>query len=150
MLISAKKSWYKRISIVIIIGVVIFVFSLAMTKAVYDRVFARHDDPVDIPPALHETTQKRQVCHFRSGEHLLAGYYYGGTAPEKANGLLVLVPGFHAGGDNYLWQIHELLEYGWNVFTFDSTGTLNSEGESQIGFSQTVLDLKAALKFLDD
>lgn len=149
-MISVKKSCNKRIRIIIIIGVFFLVFSLAMTKVVYDSVFSRYDDPADIPQSLSATIEKRQDCPFRSGDNLLAGYYYAATEPKQANGLIVLVPGFHAGGDDYLWQIHELLEYGWNVFTFDATGTLHSQGESQIGFSQSLLDLEAAIKYLKE
>ncbi len=118
------------------------------TKFVYDSIFARYDQPADIPQALNATVEQRQTCQFSSGENLLAGYYYRAAQPNQTNALVVLVPGFHAGGDDYLWQIHELLEYGWNVFTFDTTGTLQSQGDSQIGFSQSLLDLEAALEYI--
>ena len=148
IMISVKKSFRKRIRIIIIIGVIFLVLSLAMTKVVYDSVFSRYDTPADIPQALTATVEKRQVCQFPSGDNLLAGYYYSTAQPEQVNGLVVFVPGFHAGGDDYLWQIQELLEFGWDVFTFDPTGTLRSQGESQVGFSQSVLDLEAALQYL--
>ena len=150
MMISVKKSCNKRIRIIIIIGVIFLVFSLAMTKVVYDSVFSRYDNPADIPQALTATVERRQDCQFPSGDNLLTGYYYSAAAPEQANGLVVLVPGFHAGGDDYLWQIQELMEFGWNVFTFDATGTLRSQGENQVGFSQSVLDLEAALQYLQE
>ena len=149
MMISEKKSRFKRISTIII--TIFFIFctvSLVITKAVYDRIFVRYDVPADIPAALSATQQLRQTCQFPSGENLLAGYYYPAPNPNSTNALVVLVPGFHAGSDDYLWQIRELLEYGWSIFTFDTTGTFRSEGESQIGFSQSVLDLEAALNYL--
>ncbi len=149
MMISAKKSRFKRISTIIItIFFVICTFSLVITKVVYDRIFLRYDVSADIPAALYATQQQRQTCQFPSGENLLAGYYYPAPIPNSTNALVVLVPGFHAGGDDYLWQIRELLEYGWSIFTFDTTGTFHSEGESQIGFSQSLLDLEAALSYL--
>ena len=151
IMVSVKKSHHKRISIIII--TILFSFcalSLAITKVVYDNIFTRYDEPVDIPQELHSTVQDRQILQFPSGDNLLAGYYYRSTNPNQTNALVVLVPGFHAGGDSYLWQIHELLKYGWSVFTFDTTGTLRSQGDSQIGFSQSLLDLKAALKYLKE
>lgn len=149
MMISAKKSGFKRISTIIItIFFVICTFSLVITKVVYDRIFVRYDVPADIPAALSTTQQQRQTCQFPSGENLLAGYYYPAPTPNPANALVVLVPGFHAGSDDYLWQIQELLEYGWSIFAFDTTGTFRSGGESQIGFSQSLLDLEAALNYL--
>ena len=93
--------------------------------------------------------QTRQVCQFPSGESMLTGYYYGAQEPSQAPGLIVFVPGFNAGGDDYLWQIQDLLGYGWGVFTYDNTGTLQSEGKNQVGFSQSIPDLEAALKYVE-
>lgn len=150
-MISVKKSHRKRIRIVIITTVFLFCFiSLAVTKAVYDSVFVRYDQPAAVPQALEDMVAQRTVCQFPSGKNLLTGYYYGLDQPEKANGLILFVPGFHAGGDDYLWQIRELQEYGWGVFTFDATGTLQSQGKNQVGFSQLVLDLGAALEHIEN
>lgn len=148
MMVSAKKSRFQRISRIII--TVFFIFctlSLAATKIVYDSIFTRYDAQAEIPQALASIANARQVCRFSSGDNSLTGYYYD-TADAK--GLIVLVPGFHAGGDNYLWQIQELSACGWSIFTFDTTGTFRSGGDSQIGFSQAVLDLEAALQYLDE
>lgn len=150
-MVSVKKSNAKRILVIIITVIVAFcVVSMAATKIIYDSLFVRYDTPAQIPQELSQMVQQRQLCQFPSGENLLTGYCY--TPPEDADkhGLIVLVPGFHAGGDDYLWQIHALLEYGWGVFTFDTTGTLRSEGESQVGFSQSVPDLEAALKYIEN
>lgn len=148
-MVSAKKFYHKRIWIAIITTVLIFfTVSLAVTKIVYDSVFSRYDVPAEIPNMLAEMVETREVSQFYSGENLLTGYHYRHEDPKKANGLIVLVPGFNAGGDDYLWQISELAECGWGVFTFDATGTLRSQGKNQIGFSQTVLDLEAALKHI--
>ena len=94
--------------------------------------------------------EARRVFRFSSGENQLTGYYYSTDAAEKANGLILFVPGFHAGGDDYLWQISELQEYGWDVITFDATGTLQSQGKNQVGFSQLVLDVEAALEHIEN
>lgn len=148
-MISAKKSRFKRISIIIITIFLSFcAISLVATKFVYDSIFARYDTHAHIPPALHSTVQQRQMYQFPSGTNMLTGYYYSAPQPNQANALVVLVPGFHAGGDDYLWQIQELLAYGWDVFTFDTTGTLRSQGDNQVGFSQSIPDLEAALKFI--
>ncbi len=148
-MVSVKKSNRKRIRIIIATVILaFFVVSMTATKLVYDRVFARYDAPADIPAALSEMVERRQICQFPSGENLLTGYYYG-TDTAVAHGLVVLSPGFHAGGDDYLPLINSLTEYGWGVFTFDSTGTLRSEGESQIGFAQAIPDLEAALNYVE-
>lgn len=149
MMVSVKK--FNRKRILIIIATVIlafFVVSMTATKLIYDRIFARYDAPADIPAALSPMVEHRQVCQFEAGENRLTGYYYSTDATE-AHGLVVLAPGFHAGGDDYLPLISSLTEYGWGVFTYDSTGTLRSEGESQIGFAQAVPDLEAALNYVE-
>ena len=148
---SVKKFHQKRIWIIIITVLLVFcTVSMAVTKIVYDGIFSRYDQPVQVPQMLQGMVEKRTVCQFPSGENLLTGYYYGVAAPAQANGLILLVPGFHAGGDDYLWQIRELLDYGWGVFTFDATGTLRSQGENQVGFSQLIPDLEAALKYVEN
>ena len=150
-MISVKKSRLKRISAIIIAVLFSFcAFSLAITKIVYDNIFSRYDGTVDVPQSLETTVQQRKTCQFPSGENLLTGYYYSAAEPNAKDALVVLVPGFHAGGDHYLWQIYELVKNGWNIFTFDTTGTFQSQGETQIGFSQSSLDLKAALKYLKE
>lgn len=149
-MVSAKKLNQKRISIIIItVLFALCVVSMAATKIIYDNIFARYDEPANIPESLSAMVQQRQVCQFSSGENLLTGYYYGVAEPKQAHGLILLVPGFSAGGDDYLWQISELRDYGWGVFTFDPTGTLQSQGDSQVGFSQAIPDLEAALKYVE-
>ena len=150
-MVSVKKSHQKRIWTIII--TVLFVFctvSLAVTKVVYDGIFSRYDQPAQVPAQLQPMVDKRTVCQFSSGENLLAGYYYPQAEPSQANGLILLVPGFHAGGDDYLWQISQLLDYGWGVFNFDATGTLGSQGKNQVGFSQLIPDLEAAMKYIEN
>lgn len=149
IMVSAKKSRLKRISCIIAIAVFAFsALSMLVTKLVYDGVFQRYDARVQVPEELAELAQQRQLVRYPSGENQLTGYYYPG--PEQPHGLVVLVPGFHAGADSYLWQIRSLLDYGWAVFSFDATGTCASQGEDQVGFSQIVLDLEATLKYVEN
>ena len=149
-MVSVKKFNLKRILITII--TVIFVFcavSLTATKIIYDQIFRRYDQQPEIPTALQEMVESRQVCQFYSGENQLTGYYYSPKAPSDNSGLIIYVPGFSAGADDYLWQFQELTALGWGIFTFDTTGTLRSEGKNQVGFSQSVLDLESAIKYVE-
>ena len=141
-----KRIWKKIITVVLIFCIT----SMAVTGAVYDMIFARYDKSVQVPEALADMVGARTQLSFFSGENKLAGYYYESQQPAQANGLVVFVPGFHAGGDDYLWQIQSLLSYGWGVFTFDATGTFGSEGKNQVGFSQIVRDLESALKYIEN
>ncbi len=150
-MVSGKKFNLKRILFIIITSILAFcVVSMAATKLIYDSIFARYDQAAQVPQALTAMVQERQVHSFPSGDNELTGYYYPAPEGGAAHGLIVLVPGFSAGGDDYLWQIRELGDYGWAVFTFDATGTLRSEGKNQVGFSQAISDLEAALKYVEN
>ena len=151
MMASVRKYDRKRIlTIIITVFLAFCATSMAVTKIVYDTIFSRYDEFAPVPRELEQMVEQRQICRFASGENELTGYYYSAPEPENAKGLILLVPGFHAGGDDYLWQISELRQYGWGVFTFDVTGTLRSEGKRQVGFSQPISDLEAALKYVEN
>ena len=149
IVVSVKKSKLKRIFLIII--TVLFVYSavsMLVTKLVYDRIFDRYDTQVQVPQALTEMTARRQTVQYPCEENTLTGYYYP-ACQEDPYGLVVLVPGFHAGADSYLWQIQSLQDSGWAVFSFDPTGSYQSQGDSQVGFSQTLVDLEATLNYIE-
>ncbi len=123
---------------------VCFLLSMTFTKVAYDVAFSRYDPPEQ--RGLQAELAQRQTLQFRSGENLLQGYLYEGGR----DGLVVLVPGFSAGADDYLQQIRSLLDYGWGVFAFDPTGSCASGGDSAVGFAQTLCDLDAALAWLEE
>ncbi len=137
-----KKVW-KPILITILVFVTV---SFAATKLVYDGIFARYDPELPVEIAEDLSALRKEVA-FPSGESQLQGYFYPGSSQEV---LLVLAPGFHAGGDDYLAQIRSFLDFGWGVFAFDPTGSCQSGGDSSVGFSQEVYDLQAALEYLQD
>ncbi len=151
MMISAKKFNWKRISCIIIAFFILFsAVSLVVTKVIYDSIFSRYDDSVAVPDQLSQLVDSRSIHKVDSDGTELAGYFYPADDHAAAHGLIVLVPGFHAGGDSYLWQIQSLVDYGWAVFTFDVTGTFRSGGEDQVGFPQPLLDLKSVLKYVEN
>ena len=137
-----KKVW-KPILITILVFVTV---SFAATKLVYDSLFGRYDpeQAVSIDDTL---LSRREEVSFLSGDTKLRGYFYGSEAKDV---LIVVAPGFHAGGDDYLEQIRYFLDCGWGVFAFDTTGSCESGGDSSVGFSQEVHDLEAALSYLEE
>lgn len=146
-MISFMKKSYKRIWSSIIICIFSFIIiSLVLTKSIYDSAFCRYDVIAKIPTALEEMVKDRQMRFFKSGDNQLCGYLYGGTGDK----LIVVVPGYRAGADDYLWQISELNSLGYGVFTFDATGSCRSAGKSSIGFAQTSNDLQCALSFIEE
>lgn len=148
-MVSNKKT--KKVLITIIISILIFaIVSFTITKIIYDNIFTRYDCSVTVTDDKIKTmVDSRDTFNYPSGDNSLSGYLYKCNTESAQDTLIVLAPGFAACSDSYLWQIYELLEYGWSVFAFDPTGSCNSEGNSSIGFPQEVLDLKATLNFIE-
>ena len=142
-----KKSFKKVLRIIIITLTLYILLSFGITKIVYDACFPRYDKEIQsVPLELAGMVKERHPVEFNSGKNVLQGYLYG---DGRADGLVVVAPGFNAGADNYLWQIQSFLDYGFDVFAFDSTGSCRSEGDSAVGFPQELIDLDAALSFVE-
>ena len=146
MVSFSKKSWNRIWRTIIISFFAFIIISLTLTKVIYDFTFSRYDVSASIPESLFDFIDKRREVSFKSGENNLCGYFYEGTSKS----LVVLVTGYKAVADDYIWQIKELSDKGYGVFTFDTTGYLKSEGKDARGFAQTVYDLKGALDFLEE
>ena len=149
---SEKKSMLKRV--LIIIFAVLFSFSAASmlaTKLIYDMIFVRYDVPDrEVPTALSQMVADREVVSYEADGVTLEGCLYRCNGENAKDALVVIAPGFHAGADDYLWQIRSLLDYGWSVFAYDPTGSCNSQGESYVGFPQQLLDMDATLDYLEE
>lgn len=149
---SVKKFNLKRVLIILLI--VIFAFcatSMVATKIIYDSIFVRYDgQPVEVPQELTDMVANREDQDFLSGENTLNGYLYRCDEASANGHLVVIAPGFHAGADNFLWQIRSFLDQGWSVFIFDATGHCNSEGKSAVGFPQLLCDVEAALNYIEN
>ena len=144
---SDKRKTLKKVWGVIIITIIIYiVVSFAITKIVYDACFVRYDKEAVLTPELQEMVAARKSITFESSKNTLAGYFYGN---DESKGLVVIAGGHNSIADDYLWQIKSFLDYGWQVFAFDGTGCGDSEGNSCVGFSQEVFDLRAALQYVN-
>ena len=147
MISFKKKSIKKVLKIIVVLLLIVTVSSFFLTKFIYDASFPRHNKGEPIrEQALSEIVASRKAMDFLSGKNRLRGYYY--EVPQ-AQALVVIVPGYAADDDEFLWHIHSFLEQGWSVFSFDPTGHYDSEGDSSIGFSQQLLDLDAALDYIE-
>ena len=148
---SRRKFNLKRVLVILLIVIVAFcATSMVATKIIYDSIFVRYDSaPVEVPPQLTDMVTSRLDSDFLSGENTLNGYLY--RCEADANGNLVLItPGFHAGADDFLWQVRSFLDMGYSVFVFDATGHCGSEGKSAVGFPQLLADVEAALNHIEN
>ena len=80
------------------------------------------------------------------GQRLQAHLYYRGQ--KRYDRLIIFEHGMGCGHAAYLREINEITERGYTVFTYDHTGTLNSEGENIGGFSQSLSDLDRAVDYV--
>lgn len=149
MMTSQGKSSWKRVLIVILLAFFIFcLVSMVATKFIYDAIFGlRPEEAIPVPEQLQTMVRQRLSVQYESGDALLTGYLY--RAEGDGDTLVLLAPGFHARADSYLWQIRDLTERGWSVFAFDATGNGASQGDSYVGFSQIVYDLRATLNYIE-
>lgn len=76
----------------------------------------------------------------------MQGYLY---RQDNPLGLMVIVHGLGEGADSYLPQAQWFLEQGWMVLMYDATGSFDSEGRSTRGFPQSLIDLEAALAYIE-
>lgn len=141
----------KNIIVFFTIFFVIFsTISIIYLKINYDKSFARVNNPNPIFSAYLRYSDvpeySRTDVEFNSGKNTLKGHIYG---EANSKGLIIISHGLGYGSENYLAETIHFVENGWRVFTFDNTGTHNSEGESTVGPSQSLLDLKSALDFIN-
>ncbi|MFO7611477.1 MAG: alpha/beta fold hydrolase [Clostridia bacterium] len=127
------------------------IISMVVVVFVYNKQFpgyARHDTSVTAGLIYEdlEAEYPRSLVSFQSGGNRLQGYVYG---QNQDQGLVVVAHGIGGGADSYLAQIAYFVDQGWRVFAYDATGSFDSEGKTTKGFPQALLDLGAALAYIN-
>ncbi len=136
-----------------IVGFVLIfsVISMIVVSIIYNGQFPRYDrHDSTITAGLRyedlETVYPRSLVNFKSGNNTLQGYIYG---QNQNQGLVVVAHGLGGGADSYLSQITYFVDQGWQVFAYDATGSFDSEGKTTKGFPQALIDLDAALTYIN-
>ncbi len=81
---------------------------------------------------------------FLSGQYRLCSYLFQKQSSEGKK-VVVLAKGHGCFSVDYKDMIIQLAERGYDVFTYDVTGTGSSDGASPGGYQQWIVDLEAAL-----
>ncbi len=81
-----------------------------------------------------------------NGQQLYGNFYFYDNPREDR--IIVFDHGMGGGHLSYMKEIEMLAHQGYKVFAYDHTGCMESEGESTIGFSQSLSDLDCCLKAL--
>ncbi len=93
---------------------------------------------------------ERDSYTFKSNkDQKLQGYLYFNDKVEKNGALIVFAHGFGGGHSQYIEVINFFTRNGYEVFTYDITGTDESEGDAINGLVQGVIDLDYALKYVE-
>lgn len=143
----------KAIKITFIILLSVFVLfsaaSFIFIKISFDDLFGRTEmDEFSSFLRYKDIEQQydRELLTFPSGKNQLQGYLYG---TENTKGLVVQSHGLGGGAESYLAETLYFVDHGFQVFSFDNTGCYQSKGKNSIGLSQSVIDLDAALTFIE-
>ena len=152
---KSKKRSFGRImlrclAVLLIITALLQVFTAVVMRMMFGRgdyadprtdAYYRYDpDWKDIHP--------REEVQFTSGDNTLHGFIYGMENDDPC-GLLVFAHGIGAGHESYIDQLMWFVEKGWRVFTYDATGSGESEGSGTVGLVQSALDLDKALSYAE-
>ena len=146
---SSKR---KRCILIVFIVLLLLLIGMCITTAVIMRQnFGRGDYPDPKLSTFHRYERfaeayPRENVQFQSGDCTLQGYIYGA---DNDKGLLVFAHGIGTGHETYFGFLTAFIDDGWRVFSYDATGSGNSEGKGTRGLVQSVLDLDAALTFAE-
>lgn len=134
--------------VLLAIALVFSIGSLLFFKGFYDQSFPRFTQPKYSGYIRYQDVvgYDRTVVKFPSGENTLTGYVYG---EKNQKGLVVISHGQGYGAEDYLPQTLYFVDHGWRVFAFNNTGTYESEGKNAVGLSQSLIDLEAALTYIE-
>lgn len=123
----------------------LIIVDFAATELVFSTVFARYDEPAELTDEVRAEAsglEFEELSFVSTGNAVKARLYGAG-----GEALIVLIPGLHAGMDDHLPIIIELVKPGYAVLTFDPVGCRSSEGRDAGDFLQTVCDTEACLDF---
>ncbi|MDL2318819.1 alpha/beta hydrolase [Eubacteriales bacterium OttesenSCG-928-A19] len=143
-----RKIWKIILFSVVAFAIVFSVVSFLVTKSIFDENFGRVNAPQNTTSLRYADVvgyERRQVS-FLSGENKLVGYVYG---EENEKGLVILAHGLGGGAESNTALTIALVDNGWRVLAYDSTGSYSSEGEGTKGLPQSALDLDAALNYVE-
>ena len=152
MQLGEKKRTMKIVGLSIAGSILIFsIISMVVVMFIYNGQFPRYDrHDTTVTAGLRyedlEVKYPRSLVSFKSGNNRLQGYVYG---LDQEQGLVVVAHGIGGGADSYLPQITYFVDQGWRVFAYDATGSFDSEGKTTKGFPQALIDLDAALTYIN-
>jgi len=152
-----KRNYTARITIIVLAFLCLaFIGCTIAVLEIYSSSFDRVEELTNNEVAstwyfvwddIDQIKYPRKEVHFNSGKNKLQGFIYGGT---NNNGLIIISHGLGGTADAYFPMIMYFVDNGWRVFAYNNTGVSGSEGESIRGLTQSVIDLDAALTYVEN
>lgn len=131
------------LSIISFLGVGI-AHRIVFSRIDYDKYDSEH---YILYSDLNKEQYPRKTLQIQSGENVLIGYLYGA---DNSNGLIIISPGHTDANDIKLYEITYFVDNNWKVLCYDYSGSYNSQGNNMGGYTQSVHDLDAVLKYIED
>lgn len=123
-------------------------------KIVNDAVFGKRVTPLKNTYTYddYKNVMDQTKMNFMSGKNMLAGCLYTAKAadgkPERGKALVIVSHGIGCNMDGYLNRTAWFVKHGYDVFTFDMTGTCLSQGKGLRSLMQSKVDLHNAIEFV--
>lgn len=143
----------KKALIFLMISVVILaIIPLPITMYLYNLGFKDRVDNssnyYDYIKTVHPDFIREKTSFTSNKKQVLQGAFY--RYPNtQYKALLVLPHGMGGGHDSYIAEMEYFARAGYLVFSYDNTGTNDSEGKKLIGLQQGPIDLNYALSYLE-
>ena len=145
-------------------GIIIIVITLCLclaftgltivTLRIYTQAFGRIEElPDDFFQTnftwkeIDQSAYPREELRFNSGRNRLQAFVYG---KSNDRGLVIISHGLGNTADSYLPMIMYFVDKGWRVLAYNNTGVGGSEGKGIRGLSQSLVDLDAALTYVEN
>ena len=151
---TRRRKFHHKALVALIAAVVLFIgfsaVSFVTIHQVFGDLFGRAEKPELTIYETYEDVAKdfaRTEVRFMSEQDELTGYLYGPTKNPK--GLVVISHGIGGGADSYIQEATYFAKRGFRVLSFSNTGSHESEGKGTMGLSQSVIDLDAALDYVE-
>lgn len=121
-------------------------FKKLITKIYKRKLLVRYDPDgtkLYFSPSDFELSGEPFAFSGDKGQRLQGYFYRRGDVSQ--NRMIVFDHGMGCGHKAYIAEISEICSRGYEVFTYDHTGTLESGGEHIGGFTQSLVDLDVAI-----
>jgi pimeloyl-ACP methyl ester carboxylesterase len=123
------------------------------TPFIYQAIFSRKDslEEEDALGAIDysslATSYPRSAFSFTVDGATLQGHVYDNPKSEKA---IIIAPGMGSNEESYLTYVTGFYDAGYDILTYNDTGSFSSAGSSLKGFPQSIRDLQGLLNYLPE